>query len=87
MVRDSHVEVAMVSEFTFIPLTSFKFKNINYNIVWLEERLNVEGQKGEGQKGEGQKGEGQKGEGQKGEGQKGEGQKGEGLKKRNQIIN
>jgi len=51
MVRDSHVEVAMVSEFTFIPLTSFKFrKNINYNIVWLEEILKGEEQREEGHK-------------------------------------
>ena len=86
MVRDSHVEVAN-GKFTFFPLTSFKFKNINYNIVWLEERLKREGQIEEGLKGEGQKEEELKGDGQKEEGLKGDGQKEEGLKKRNQIIN
>ena len=81
---------------------SFKFKNINYNIVWLEERL--EELKGKGLKREERgveerieqgklKGEGQKGEGQKGEGHKGEEleQGEEGLKEEliieNQLIN
>ena len=64
-------------------LIFFKFKNINYNIAWLEERL--EELKGKGLKRERQREEGgveeriEQGK-LKGEGQKGEGLKGEGLK-------